>query len=140
MKFGEIDPGSWPELQPYLDTCLLPMSGLTGEESPWEAADKAARTGEWLSPLEQAFRGRTVTMPAYHYEAGGKEHASRVNRIIDAWKKQGFRYVVVVSGQPLELADELNADLFIRPNLDDEEPEAQAITKALADLWRKPRD
>jgi len=139
MKFSEIDPESWPELQPYMDTCLLPLSGLTGEEAPGEATEAVARTGRWLSPLEQAFRGRTVTMPASHYESGGEEHTGRLNRLIASWKELGFRYVVVVCGRPLELPG-LQADLYVRPGEEGEEPDDKALAKAVADMWRKRTD
>ncbi|TFE30020.1 DUF2487 family protein [Cohnella luojiensis] len=138
MKFSEIDPDSWPELQPYLDTCLLPLSGLTGDESPWEATDKVARTGEWLAPVEQAFRGRTVTMPAFHYDFGGREQLDRLNRLIGSWKSVGFRYVIVISGQAVHQEERLNADLIIRPDSDEGEPDTQRISKLVAELWRKP--
>jgi len=137
MKFSEIGADSWPELQPYLDTCLLPLSGLTGEESPIEATDKVARTGQWLAPLEYAFRGRTVTMPAYHYDAGSYEHSERINQLIARWRKMGFRYVVIISGQPSEWHQHLLADLFIQPSAIEEEPNSQDITKLVSELWQK---
>ncbi|BBI33221.1 DUF2487 family protein [Cohnella abietis] len=136
MKFSEIDADSWPELQLYLDTCLIPLSGLTGEESPWEATDKLARVGGWLAPLEQAFRGRTVTMPAFHYDGEGVEHAERLNQLISRWRNNGFRYVIVISGQPLDWSGHLNADLIIQPNDAEDEPNDQAISKQIAELWR----
>ncbi len=135
MKFSEIDPRSWPELQLYLDTCLLPLSGLTGEESPAEATEKVARTGDWLAPLEQAYRGRTVTMPAYHYVAGSPEHIRKINDLIANWRASGFRYVVLVSGHALELPG-AQADLFLRPAAGEHEPDDQEIVKSVADLWR----
>jgi len=138
MKFSEIDPESWPELQPYLDTCLLPLSGLTGGETPSEATEKVARTGEWLAPLEEAFRGRTVTMPAFHYGSGSPEHVGKINELIASWKRGGFRYVVLVCGQPLDLPA-AGADLYICPAAEQEEPDAQAIAKSVADLWRSPK-
>lgn len=138
MKFSEIDPVSWPELQPYLDTCLLPLSGLTGEESPSEAADVIARTGQWLSPIEKAFKGRTVTMPAYHYETGDGSGPERINRLIAAWRRNGFRYVVLVSGQPRETFGATDADLFVSPEAGEAEPDEPAVAKKIADLWRRP--
>ncbi|WP_256757317.1 DUF2487 family protein [Cohnella sp. WQ 127256] len=138
MKFSEIDEASWPDLQPYLDTCIIPLSGLTGEESPWEATDKVARTGQWLAPLEQAFKGRTVTMPAFHYDADGNEQTERINQLIANWRKVGFRYVIIVSGQSLEPKEYINADLIIYPGAEEVEPDSPLISKRVADLWRKP--
>ncbi|WP_158602175.1 DUF2487 family protein [Cohnella endophytica] len=138
MKFSEIEENSWPELQPYLDTCLLPLSGMTGEEAPWEATNKIASAGRWLAPLEQAFRGRTVTMPAYHYGGNDEDRPERMKRLIASMKGVGFRYVVVVSGQTMTKDELLGADLFVGPVAEGEEPEAHKISKSLADLWRKP--
>jgi 23S rRNA (pseudouridine1915-N3)-methyltransferase len=140
MKFNEIGEDSWPELQPYLDTCLIPLSGLTGEELPWEATEKVARTGQWLAPLEQAFRGRTVTMPAFHYDIGSSLTIERLNRLIGQWKNSGFRYVIVVSGQRLEGEARLDADLIIQPRAEEEEPDSQLIGKMVASLWRRQSD
>ncbi|MCD9021176.1 DUF2487 family protein [Cohnella silvisoli] len=136
MKFSEIDGDSWPELQPYLDTCLIPLSGLTGKESPWEATDKVARTGQWLAPIEQDFRGRTVTMPAIHYDIGGDGDAEQLNHLIGQWKKNGFRYVIVISGHLLEGSGKLDADLIIQPATEEDQPDSQLIGKAVASLWR----
>ncbi|MFC5403790.1 DUF2487 family protein [Cohnella soli] len=139
MKFNEIGEESWPNLQTYLDTCFIPLSGLTGEESPWEATEKIARTGDWLAPLEQAFRGRTVTMPAFHYNGNGE--ASRtgdINELIQNWRRLGFRYIVIISGQPLRMDETLEADLIVQPASDDELPEADVIGKLVTELWRNP--
>jgi 23S rRNA (pseudouridine1915-N3)-methyltransferase len=138
MKFSEINADSWPELQNYLDTCLIPVSGLTGEESPWEITDKVARTGHWLAPLEQAFRGRTVTMPAFHYDTGSIEDRERLNRLARQWRTNGFRYIIAICGQPKELPWKLDVDLIIQPTFDDEVTDVEKIRKSVADLWRQP--
>jgi 23S rRNA (pseudouridine1915-N3)-methyltransferase len=140
MKFSEIGEESWPELQPYLDTCLIPLSGLTGEESPWEATEKVARTGQWLAPLEQAFRGRTVTMPAFHYDSGSSLTIEWLNRLIGQWKNSGFRYVIAISGQRLEGEVRLDADLIIQPGPEEDEPDSQLISKSVASMWRGQSD
>src|SRR5690606_13678429 len=97
MKFGELKREEWPALQPFLDTCLLPVTGLTGRESPVEAAVLAARAGAVLKALEERFRGRTVTMPALHYY--GPEDEGKLSELCRKLKEEtGFRYVVVVTG------------------------------------------
>lgn len=138
MKFSEIDAESWPELQPYLDTCLLPLSGLTGLEVPWEATDKVAAAGQWLTPLEQAFRGRTVTMPACHYGEADSARIEQLNLLIANMRSVGFRYVVLVSGQPLKPDGLSGASLIVCPGAEGEAPNEQRIAKSVADLWRKP--
>lgn len=136
MKFSEIDENSWPELENYLDTCLIPVSGLTGEETPWEATEKVARSGQWLAPLEQAFRGRTVTMPAFHYLKDSRD-LERLDGLCKQWRANGFRYVIAICGQPSGLPVDLSVDLIFQPSNDDEEPNLEQIRKLVTELWRK---
>jgi len=137
MKFGEVKREEWPALQPYLDTCLLPVSGLTGRESPVEAADLAARTGELLKPLEERFHGRTVTMPAFHYFEG--EDEEKLAELCRRLKNEaGFRFVVLVTGAAGLLSGRLPADLIVEPLPDVPPEEAERRwTSAVAGLWKK---
>lgn len=138
MKFSEIEEADWAELQPFLDTCLLPVSGLTGEETPAEATDKAASTGAWLAPLEKSFTGRTVTLPAFHYYSRNeKEDIDRLNRLCRQLRKHRFRYVIAVCGIAQGLPDDLLADLVIQPDREDQQPDEGALRKAVTELWRK---
>jgi len=137
MKFGELKRDEWPALQPYMDTCLLPVTGLTGRESPVEAADLAARAGAVLGPMEERFRGRTVTMPAFHYY--GPEDEGKLSELCRKLKEEaGFRYVVVVTGVAGLVSARVPADLVAEP-LPDESPEAagERWTSSVADLWKK---
>lgn len=138
MKFSELNENSWPELQNYLDTCLIPISGLTGEEAPWEATDKVASSGQWLAPLERAFHGRTVTMPAFHYITDGSMDIERLDQLCKQWRANGFRYIIAICGQPQLLTPELSVDLIIQPASIGEEPDVEVIRKAVTDLWRQP--
>lgn len=137
MKFSEAKPESWGELAPYFDTCLLPVTGLDGAESPWEAADRAAATGEWLSPLEQAFGGRTVTMPAFHYLPDDGSAALLLNGICERMKGAGFRYVAVVCGTAGMLSKPEAADLLFGPAAADERPDPGRLRLAMTGLWRR---
>lgn len=137
MKFSDISEESWAELQPFLDTCLLPISGLTGLEAPWEATERMLKTGDWLSPLEKAFHGRTVTMPAFHYDQAGGDSSERLNELAARLKKSGFRYVVVVSGQAGGLTDDIReANLVVQPAEEEEAPDPDALRQAVMAMWR----
>ncbi|WP_027084933.1 DUF2487 family protein [Cohnella panacarvi] len=137
MKFNEISEESWAELQPFLDTCLLPVSGLTGAESPWEATERILKTGDWLSPLEKAFHGRTVTMPAYHYDRAGGDGSEGAKELVARLKKSGFRYVVVVSGQAGGVPESVTeASLVVQPADDAEQPDPDALRQAVMAMWR----
>lgn len=136
MKFSELDEAGWPDLQTYLDTCLLPVTGLAGEEAPYEMAEMAMGTGDWLIPLEQTFKGRTVTMPALHYYDGSRESADKLSALTDAFRSSGFRYVVLISGRPGLLNGVAGADLVVQPGTEGEKPDSEALRKAISELWR----
>lgn len=138
MKFSELDKAGWPNLQPYLDTCLIPVSGLSGHEAPWEMADRAASAGAWLLPLERAFAGRTVTLPAYHYYDGSGDSAARLRKLCAECRASGFRHVVLVSGVPGLLPADAGADLCIQPQDEGDEPDAEALHQVMTGLWRRP--
>lgn len=135
MKFSELDEAGWPELQPYLDTCLLPVSGLEGDEAPWEMADRAGGAGAWLQPLEQAFRGRTVTLPAYHYYGGSPEDADKLRAVCGKCRIAGYKYVVLVSGRSGLLGAGLGADLIVQPRNGEDFPDPQMLRGLFSSLW-----
>jgi 23S rRNA (pseudouridine1915-N3)-methyltransferase len=137
MKFSELTSESWPDLQLYLDTCIIPISGLTGAESPWEATDKVARTGQWLAPLEHTFHGRTVTMPAFHYYNGSSDDTEKLNGLCIQMRKSGFRYVIAICGQPLGLSEKVIADLIVQPASGKDEPDNGQIRKSVTELWKQ---
>jgi hypothetical protein len=141
MKFSEFTRNEWADVQLYFDTGLLPVSGLTGGESPAEAAAAVGRTGDWLLPVETAFRGRTVTLPAYHYFDGSEEARARLASICREVKAGGFKHLIVVCGTAGLLPPDLPADLLLQPARPDETPDRERIREAVADLWRqaKPR-
>ncbi|MGO4375464.1 DUF2487 family protein, partial [Paenibacillus sp. MCAF20] len=67
MKFSEIEKEQWEELRPYLDTCLLPVTGMDGSEQPYEATEWLERLRDIMDLIEIPFKGRVVTYPACHY-------------------------------------------------------------------------
>lgn len=135
MKFSELDDKGWAELQPYFDTCLLPVTGLSGREAPWEMADRAADAGDWLFPLEKAFRGRTVTLPAYHYYDGSEESADKLKLLCSRFREAGFRYVVLICGKPDYIRPDIGADLILQPDREAGKPDPEALFTAIKELW-----
>ncbi|AOZ91328.1 DUF2487 family protein [Paenibacillus crassostreae] len=95
MKFSEISSESWLELQPYLDTCIIPFTGLKGVESPIEATAALERLRDLLDLVENRYRGRTITYPAFHYDINEKYEL--VNELCHKIKKSGFKYVIIVT-------------------------------------------
>jgi 23S rRNA (pseudouridine1915-N3)-methyltransferase len=141
MKFSDIEQKGWDELAPYLDTCLLPVTGLAGNEYPWEATKALEDLRDALDCLEVPFKGRIVTYPALHYLPVGEERETLVNSMCDKLKEKGFRYVIIVtarSGEELDL-QAVNADLFLRITPDELLASPQEMKRAQTDavtrLW-----
>ena len=100
MKFSELTLAQWDEWRIYLDTCLLPITGLTGNESPVDMALELENLRDWLELIEKPFYGRVVTYPAYHYArqaVEGDTQWSIINQFIEQIKNNGFKYVVIMS-------------------------------------------
>lgn len=137
MKFSEIEAESWESLKPYLDTCLLPVTGLSGREAPHEAAEALGRLRDLLELVEIPFKGRVVTYPAYHFTSpvaeGGYTALSQVCRSL---KEAGFRHLIVASLQR-ELALRLpEADLVLVPEANGANPEAIAVSIRVETMWK----
>jgi len=112
VKFSEISRASWSELQPYLDTCVIPFTGLTGLESPVEATASLERLRDFMDLVEIRYKGRIVTYPAFHY--GNQEIAKSLNEICHRIKESGFKYAIIMTADTiLEESKVLNCDLIL---------------------------
>lgn len=133
MKFSDIAQGQWPELQPYLDTCLLPVTGLDGIEQPAEATQALEDLRDVMDGIEIPFKGRVVTYPACHYTGEAEGHAL-VERLCASLKRAGFRYVIIVSARLSNLRIP-SADLTIAPDASGHIPDEQQIGQAIRTMW-----
>ncbi|MFD1178744.1 DUF2487 family protein [Paenibacillus puldeungensis] len=114
MKFSDIEVSQWEELQPYLDTCLIPVAGLTGKELPFEVTDRLEKLRDLLDWVEIPFKGRVVTYPSVQY--GKDDMLDFVNEICGNVKQSGFLYTIVVSAEMEWTVDLLpNADMILTP-------------------------
>ncbi|PYI54900.1 DUF2487 family protein [Paenibacillus flagellatus] len=119
MKFSDIERSAWEGLKPYLDTCLLPVTGLSGFEQPWEATQELEYLRDVMDCVEGPFKGRIVTYPAFHY-IEGPHGADAVNAVCCKLKAAGFRYVIVITGHPSAAAARIpDADLLLCPEAPD---------------------
>jgi hypothetical protein len=137
MKFSEFSGERWAELQLYFDTGILPVTGLTGSESPDEAEAALTRLRDLLDLVEMPFKGRTVTYPALHYAAEG---AQTIERVASGLKAGGFRHVIIVSMNRSYQADLPSVDLWIVPEPDGALPAARAVSEAVQAMWRNRRE
>ncbi len=139
MKFSEFDGERWGELQPYLDTCVLPVTGLYGSETPAEATERLERLRDLLELIELPFTGRIVTYPALHYAAGSAASAI-VEQTIVNMRQSGFRYAVVVTLSGELRQPDSQADLWIMPEQDGTMPAAASVSASVQAMWKRQRE
>ncbi|UNK20538.1 YpiF family protein [Paenibacillus sp. N3/727] len=139
MKFSEVDEQTWPELQTYFDTCLIPYTGLTGHETPWEATASLERLRDFMDLVEVPFKGRVVTYPAMQY--GGTPALQLLNDICHKVKSTGFIHVVVMTADcDLDIKDIPESALVLsqtRLLASGDMPISAAVTKLISGLWQK---
>lgn len=136
MKFNEVPKDQWNELKPYLDTCLLPVTGMSGSESPIEATKALEDLRDALDLFEIPYRGRTVTYPALHYVPSDVEGICRRLR-----EEAGFAYVVIVTAHPALNLDkwQQSADQVWRISVHDRERLSevkQEVDESIQRLWQ----
>jgi 23S rRNA (pseudouridine1915-N3)-methyltransferase len=141
MKFSDISKEEWTGLQPYLDTCLIPVTGLQGTEQPWEATVALEKLRDALEIIEIPYKGRVITYPALHYVKGTNiEH--QIAELCSQLKATGFAYVIILSIHneaqhwTKEAADEI---FYINMNeWSSSYPEIKSrVSQQLQQLWRK---
>ncbi|WP_442601083.1 DUF2487 family protein [Paenibacillus sp. KN14-4R] len=142
MKFSDVESAKWEELKPYLDTCLLPITGLSGLESPWQATEQLELLRDAMDCIEIPFRGRVITYPALHYilHEGKAQIERAVDELCKRLKKESFQYVIVITTQPLYEELQLEqADLFLYVNEAElkESPDLinEKILKTVQRMW-----
>ncbi|TBL79723.1 DUF2487 family protein [Paenibacillus thalictri] len=115
MKFSDIESAGWADLKPYLDTCLLPVTGINGQAAPYEVTAQLELLRDLMDCVEIPFKGRVVTYPAYHYIIEPFDAAPLEKLCGELKEKAGFRYVIVATvTAPLEADLVPSADLLIQ--------------------------
>lgn len=128
MKFSEVEETTWDELSPYFDTCLIPYTGLTGNETPIQATKALERLRDFMDLVEIPFKGRVITYPAFQYGLG--EDYSLLNEVCHHVKTTGFRYVIIMTADANVDGEKLNnCNLLL--SLQSMKEEGQAISAAV---------
>jgi 23S rRNA (pseudouridine1915-N3)-methyltransferase len=138
MKFSEIEETSWEELQPYLDTCLLPLTGLTGEETPWQVTQRLEKLRDLMDHVEIPFKGRVVTYPAVQYTMEEDPFRLSVNALCHKLKLSQFKYVIVITADDsLANIEYQTADLLISNQMmkEDANSTRAGIVALVQGLW-----
>ncbi|WP_079910667.1 DUF2487 family protein [Paenibacillus sp. 32352] len=139
MKFSDVESASWEELRPYVDTCLLPVTGLTGSEQPWEATQALEKLRDALDCFEIPYKGRVLTYPAFHYIEGEEGKQLLIN--VCERLKQSFPYLILVSAsneiQLPESGEAFDLAFILTPDqLGESSAEVkQNIASQLQSLW-----
>lgn len=135
MKFSDIEKEQWDELSPYLDTCLLPVTGMTGTEPPFEATQRLEELRDMLDLVENPFKGRVVTYPACHYVTDGNGSGQGVSAIVERLKESGFAYVILATASGVLTLDDCGADLVLKPDESGLRPEPSKVASLVKELW-----
>ncbi|AZN40738.1 DUF2487 family protein [Paenibacillus albus] len=137
MKFSDLSADGWAELAPYLDTAVLPVTGLQGTEMPHEATEALERLRDVLDLIEIPFKGRIVTYPACQYGAWSPELMKQLQLLTGNLRQVGFKYVIIVMATPApdESQTETGADLVISLDEQAELPTAESVSDSVRQLW-----
>ena len=135
MKFSDISKEQWEELSPYLDTCLLPVTGISDPLKPYEATEWLERLRDMLDLIEIPFKGRVVTYPAWHYIQERAQLAEHIEHWSAAMKRAGFRYVIVVTPNKGMGIHCPAVDLWFQPAEDGQFPTQAEVSDRVRALW-----
>ncbi|MBD2845143.1 DUF2487 family protein [Paenibacillus sp. IB182496] len=133
MKFNEVEASTWLEMRRYFDTCLLPVTAMSGGESPAEATAELERLRDLMDKIELPFKGRTVTYPALHYCE--KDESAFLNTLCRRFKASGYRYVVLLTARAAVRLQAGEADLIIAAS-EDELPSDLEVRQAVQAMWQ----
>ncbi|MFI2855641.1 DUF2487 family protein [Paenibacillus sp. JSM ZJ436] len=137
MKFSEVEAEGWGELAPFVDTCLIPYTGLSGDEMPWEVTAALERLRDLMDLIEIPFKGRVVTYPALQY--GGEGASVLLSSICSKASAAGFAYVVVITADH-ELTQEEVPECSLVLSLPKLQQEAgvklkSAVSQSISKMW-----
>ncbi|MBB3069675.1 hypothetical protein FHS14_002670 [Paenibacillus baekrokdamisoli] len=136
MKFSDLSAEQWAELQPYLDTAILPLTGLSGSEMPHEATAVLENLRDVLDLIEGPFKGRVVVYPACHYVKWDDGANEQLAVLCSSLKQVGFRYVIIAAAfQAPDQDKPISADMVIGLENGDVLPSAPAVSEAVRTLW-----
>jgi len=135
VKFSEIEAEQWEELKPYVDTCLLPITGLDGSESPADATNCLEHLRDIMDLIEIPFRGRIVTYPAYHYFDGKEESQQAIESCCSKLRMQGYKHIILITVKRSIKFQTNEADLWITPTEDGKLPSDVEINRIIRELW-----
>lgn len=137
MKFSDIEQNQWESLKPYLDTALLPITGISGMEQPWEATVALERLRDVMDLVEGPYKGRLVTYPAMHYSQQS-ESGEWIDKVCMKLKQGGFKFVVVISSDITVSELEIpHADAILTASLEEMNASSQQVKMRMKEQIEK---
>ncbi|MFD2115942.1 DUF2487 family protein [Paenibacillus yanchengensis] len=137
MKFSDIEEQEWEELQPYLDTCLLPITGLDGSEQPYEVTAGLEQLRDLLDLVEIPYKGRVVTYPAYHYVDFSEQSLTLISNVCQNLKVAGFKYIILATTKAEHALDVCEADIVLTLKEDGALPSSSEVAEEIQLLWNR---
>lgn len=96
MHWKSLNPEEWANLQPYVDTALLPVVHIDGTD--WaNALSRCARLATWADRVEQLLAGRLVRFPLLTLYG-----AATLDEAVAALKATFVHVVVLTDTAPFE--------------------------------------
>ena len=135
MKFSELTEEQWTENGIYFDTCVLPLTGLSGRENPIATTAALERLADVIDLVELPFKGRVVIYPACHYPGDKQTLEGLCKELKDG--EAGFKHVFVVSAAHREDLPSEHADLIIMPDKDGNLPSAATVREQVMQRWTR---
>lgn len=137
MKFSDIEQDQWNELEPYLDTCLLPITGMSGVENPIEATSCLEQLRDIMDLVETPFKGRVLTYPAFHYYNNDESTRELIRAVCTSLRNNGFKYIILITAKLHIRFQCEEADLWISPLENGEFPAQEEISLKIRELWKR---
>lgn len=126
MHWKSLNPETWANLQPYVDTALLPVVHIDGTD--WaKTFSRCARLAMWADRVEQLLAGRLVRFPLLTlYGAATLDEA-------EAALKATFVHVVVLTdAAPFE-----RPGILVLSTRGQEGDVAASIVEEIVALWNR---
>lgn len=135
MKFSELTEEQWEENGIYFDTCVLPLTGLSGRENPIDTTAALERLADVIDLVELPFKGRVVIYPACHYS----EDIGMLDKLCSGLKEgeAGFKHVILVSAVHRPELQQEQSNLVIMPDSSDDLPSSATVREQVMLCWAR---
>lgn len=137
LRFSDVDQKTWSQWQPFVDTAVVPLTGLDGTETPWEMRQRLEILRDLLDITEQPFKGRVLVLPAVQYAFSEYQLKSMAKNL----RHQGYHFIITVAAWRRPASpnydDKKYIDFEIFYNQDTSEHEQQQVIRlGIERIWQ----